>query len=89
MHTCAHAQVRILGDGTQEFTTLVTDRLQEEFGVTIVSFALAGAMVGGGAAKVAIRIALVVEEKTMLMLLVPLIFLHLYYSHNKNTKKEK
>ncbi len=87
--TCTHAQVRILGDGTQELTTPMTDRLEKEVGITIVSFAPAGIMAGKGAMGVVTRVILVVEEKMALMLLlVLLIFPHLYYSHNMNTRKE-
>jgi len=44
------------------------------------------AMAGKGIARVTIRAAPVVEEKTAFtLLLVLLFFLHLYYSHNKNT----
>jgi hypothetical protein len=46
--------VRILGDGTQEFTTHVTNRLQEELGVITTSFAPIGVVVGGEAARVII-----------------------------------
>jgi hypothetical protein len=43
-------------------------------------------MAGTGVAKVTIRATTVVEEKTAFtLLLVLLLFLHLYYSHNKNT----
>jgi hypothetical protein len=62
--------VRISGDGTHEFTTPVTDRLQEKLGVITASFAPLGAVVGGRVAGVIIGSALVVEEKTALMLLV-------------------
>jgi hypothetical protein len=82
--------VRILGDGTHEFTTLVTDKLQEELGVTTASFAPTGTMVGGGATEVATRTVPIVEEETELtLLLVLLLFLCLYCSHNRNTRKEK
>jgi hypothetical protein len=82
--------VRILGDGTQEFTTPVTNRLQEELGVITTSFAPIGAVVGGGAARVTIGSTLVVEEKTTFMfLLVLVLFLCLYCNHNKNMRKEK
>ncbi len=58
--------------------------------VTTISFALARIVAGGGTTEVTTRATLVVEEKIMLMLsLVLLHFLHLYYSHNMNTRKEK
>jgi hypothetical protein len=67
----------------------MTDRLEKEVGITIVSFAPAGIMAGKGAMGVVTRVILVVEEKMALMLLlVLLIFPHLYYSHNMNTRKE-
>jgi hypothetical protein len=68
----------------------LTDRLQEELGVIAASFALAGAMGGGGAVGVATQAAPIVEEKTTFtLLLVLLLFLRLYCSYNKNTRKEK
>ncbi len=63
---------------------------QEVLGVTTASFALARAVARGGVAEVATRATLVVEEKMVLtLLLVLLLFLRLYYSHNRNTRKEK
>jgi large subunit ribosomal protein L7/L12 len=50
---------------TLEQARILTDRLQEELGVTAASFAPAGAVAGGGgAAGVATEAAPVVEEKT-------------------------
>ncbi len=85
------AQVKILGDGTQELTTIVTNRLQDELGVTTASVAPTRAMVGRGGARVATRIAPIVEKKLIVctLLLNLLLFLRLYYNHNKNTWKEK
>jgi hypothetical protein len=63
---------------------------QEVLSVTTISFAPARIVAGGGTTEVTTRATLVVEEKIMLMLsLVLLHFLHLYYSHNMNTRKEK
>jgi hypothetical protein len=85
-----HAQVRILGDDTQELTTLVTNRLQEELGVTTVSFTPARVVIGGGAAEVVTRVTFIVEKKTVLtLLLILLLFLCLYCNYNRNTRKEK
>jgi hypothetical protein len=65
------------------------DKDQEVFGVTAISFAATRAVAKGGAARVITGAALVVEEKTTLMLLLILLFfLHLYYSYNRNTRKE-
>jgi hypothetical protein len=78
--------VTILGDSTQELTTTVTDMLQDELGMTTTSFSPIGTVVGGGTTEVAIGITHVVEEKTMhTLLLIFLLFLFLYYSHNMNT----
>jgi hypothetical protein len=42
------------------------------------------------ATGVAIKIALIMEKKMTFMLLpIFLLFLHLYYNHNRNTRKEK
>jgi hypothetical protein len=71
----------IFSDGGLDYLS----RLQEELGVRAVSFAPAGAMAGGGIAKVTTEAALVVEEKTALtLLLVLLLFLCLYYNYNNN-----
>jgi len=75
-----------LGDGTQELTTIVTDKLQEELGITVASFAPVRTVAQGGTTKVVARVTTVVEEKiTLTLLLVLLLFLCLYYSHNRNT----
>ncbi len=86
-----HAQVRILGGGTQELPTRMTNKLQKEFGVTTTSFTPTKAMAKGGAAiGVTTRVTHVVEEKMALtLLLVFLLFLRLYCNHNRNTRKEK
>ncbi|CAM6010219.1 unnamed protein product [Sphagnum balticum] len=47
-NTHAHTQVKILGDGTQNLTTVVTNRLLNELGITTTSFAPTGAVAGGG-----------------------------------------
>jgi preprotein translocase subunit SecG len=63
---------------------------QEVLGITAVSLAPTKIVAGRGTAKVITRITRVVEDKTTLMLLlVLLLFLCLYYSYNKNTRKEK
>jgi hypothetical protein len=78
--------VSILSDGTQELTIDVTKRLQEKLGITTASFAPARAVAGGGGAKVSTRVAPIVEKKMALkLLLVFLLFLHLYCNHNRNT----
>ncbi len=51
----------------------MTDRLQKELGITIVSFTIVGTMVGGGAVGVAIEAILIVEEKTTFMLLLVMV----------------
>ncbi len=66
--------MRILGDGTHEFTTPVTDRLQEKLGIITASFAPIGAVVRGRVAGITIGSALVVEEKMALMLLLVFFF---------------
>jgi hypothetical protein len=81
----ARTQVKILGDGTQELTTIVIDRLEDELGITATSFTPTKAVVGGGATGVGTGAALVAEEKTAHTLLLVLLFLRLYYNHNKNT----
>ncbi len=76
--------MKILGDGTHELT--VMNRLQDELGVIVASFAPVGAMARRGAVGVATRAAFVVEEKTVhMLLLVLLLFLRLYYNHNRKT----
>ncbi len=66
------------------------NRVQEELGIITISFAPIGTVVGGGAARVTIGSTLVVEEKrTLMFLLVLVLFLCLYCNHNKNTRKEK
>ncbi len=63
---------------------------QEVLGVTTVSFTPIGAVAGGKASEIATGAPPVVEEKMALMLLlVLLLFLRLYCSHNRNTRKEK
>jgi hypothetical protein len=77
---------QILGDGTQELTTIMTDKLQEELVITVVSFAPVRAVAQGGATEVVARVTTVVEEKiTLTLLLVLLLFLCLYCNHNRNT----
>jgi hypothetical protein len=49
--THTHAQVKILGDGTQELTTTVRNRLSHALGVTATSFASTGAVAKGGAVR--------------------------------------
>jgi hypothetical protein len=59
-------------------------KLQEELGVTAISFVHVGAVARGGVG-VATKATLVVEEKTAFtLLLVLLLFLCLYYSYNTN-----
>jgi hypothetical protein len=78
--------VKILGDGTQEFTTALTNRLPNELGITTVSFTLVETVVGGGVAGVVTRTTPIEEEKTVCMLLlILLIFLRMYCNHNRNT----
>jgi hypothetical protein len=50
----AHSQVKILGDVTQELTTIATNKLSHELGITTISFAPTGTVVRGGVAGVAI-----------------------------------
>jgi hypothetical protein len=68
--------VKILGDSTQELTTLGIDKLQEELSVTAASFTLARAVARGGTTGVATRSAHVVEEKMALTLLLILLFFY-------------
>jgi hypothetical protein len=68
--------VKILGDGTQNFTIAMTNKLQDELGVIAASFAPIGAVAKGGTVGVATGIALIMEEETSrMLLLVLLIFL--------------
>jgi hypothetical protein len=68
--------VKILGDGTQNFTIAMTNKLQDELGVIVASFAPIGAVAKGGTVGVATGIALIMEEETSrMLLLVLLIFL--------------
>jgi hypothetical protein len=63
---------------------------QKVLGITVASFAPPGVVAKGGKVEVSTRLAHVVEEKTMLMLLqVLLLFLCFYYNYNRNTRKEK
>jgi hypothetical protein len=78
--------VSILGDGTQELTIDVTDRLQEKLGITTASFTPAKLVARGGGAKVSTKATPIVEKKTAFtLLLVVLLFLRLYCNHNRNT----
>ncbi len=68
--------MKILGDGTQNFTIAMTNKLQDELGVIVASFAPIGAVAKGGTVGVATGIALIMEEETSrMLLLVLLIFL--------------
>jgi hypothetical protein len=52
-NTHTHVQVKIVGDGTQELTTTMTNKLPDELGIATASFAPTGAVAGGGTVRVA------------------------------------
>ncbi len=66
--------MKILGDVTQELTTIVMNKLSHELGITTTSFAPIGAVVKGGVAGVPTWVVPIVEEKTACKLLLVFFF---------------